>query len=155
MKRPVDATDAVIPVTPLSPAEPLWRIAPTRSDDGRNLADFMMLIPGLASSGDAARRHVAETLKAVCAQFDDAVAFVELNYRLNLLWVSVVAEPGLSGRVAQAIRVRLPGALLVGGQLGAVPTLSVVQSGWRARVLRVLAVLRPGQRRLTGPADGT
>ena len=42
----------------LGPAEPLWRLSPTRTDDGRNLADFMMLIPGLGARPEAARELV-------------------------------------------------------------------------------------------------
>ncbi|MGD1982479.1 MAG: hypothetical protein PVF93_01085 [Chromatiaceae bacterium] len=129
--------------SPLRPAEPLWQVAPTRRADGRCLADFMMLIPGLAGAESAGRRHVSESVRSVCEGFGDAVAFAEINYRLNLLWVSVEAEPGLSGRVASAIRERLPDALLVGGQLGAMPAFPAPRQRWRAWVERLRSLPRP------------
>ena len=46
-----DVIRAVMPRAPMTPAQPLWRIVPTRGDDGRCLADFMMLVPGLAGGG--------------------------------------------------------------------------------------------------------
>lgn len=106
----------------LGPAVPLWRIAPTRDSDGRCVADFMMLIPRLRSRPTAARELVARQVREVCESYGTRVVFVEVNYALNLLWVSVAAEPGLAGQVARSIRGRIPEALLVGGQLGAVPT---------------------------------
>ena len=116
----------------IDPAVPLWRLSPTHADDGQSLADFMMLVPGLAGGGETARRHVTDAVRSVCEDFGDAVAFAEVNYKLNTLWVSVAAEPGLTARVASEIRQRLPDALLIGGQLGAVPTLTLVTRGWRA-----------------------
>jgi hypothetical protein len=113
------------PVAPrvraMDPAPPLWRLAPTRGDDGRCLADFMMLIPGLGGRPERARALVAGRVREVCESYGGQVAFADINYSLNVLWVSVAAEPGLAGRVAQSIRGRVPEALLVGGQLGAVP----------------------------------
>lgn len=138
-----DKVQIVTNETPLRPAEPLWQLAPTRRPDGRCLADFMMLIPGLAVAENAGRRHVSDSVRAVCEGFGDAVAFAEINYRLNVLWVSVEAEPGLTGRVASAIRERLPDALLVGGQLGAVPTLPTPRRAWRAWFARLCSLPRP------------
>jgi hypothetical protein len=133
---------------PLRPAEPLWRLAPTRHSDGRNLADFMMLIPGLADAGGAGRRHVSDSVRGVCESFGGAVAFAEINYRLNILWVSVEAEPGLTGQVASAIRARVPDALLVGGQLGAMPMLPARRWTWRSWLDRLRALPGPVRARL-------
>jgi hypothetical protein len=135
----------------MRPAEPLWRLAPTRGDDGRCLADFMMLIPGLSKSGAAARHHIADAIRRVCEDFGESVAFADINYRLNVLWVSVEAEPGLAGRVAAAIRQRVPAAMLVGGQLGAVPALPTATRRWtwwtKVRSLPAPLVARlPGRR---------
>ena len=136
----------------LGPAVPLWRIAPTRDGDGRCLADFMMLIPRLGSRPHAAREQVALQVREVCRAYGGQVVFAEVNYALNLLWVSVAAEPGLAGRVAQSIRGRIPDARLVGGQLGAVPmpVPGVAGGGLGAR-LRGLR--RRMLRRLAGPGD--
>lgn len=108
------------------PARPLWQVVPTRAADGRMLADFMMLIPSLRNGSDAVRALVARRVREVCAAYDGQVAFADINYSISVLWVSVDAEPGLAGRVAQSIRGRLPDALLIGGQLGAVPVPAVV-----------------------------
>jgi hypothetical protein len=79
------------------------------------------------------------------------VVFADINYAINVLWVSVAAEPLLAGRVAQSIRARVPEALLIGGQLGAA-ALPVVRldggRGWRP--LRRL--VRRATRLLGGPA---
>jgi hypothetical protein len=138
---------------PLRPAEPLWQLAPTRRSDGRGLADFMMLIPGMATAGDAGRRHVSASIQAVCEGFGEAVVFAEINYRLNILWVSVDAEPGLTGRVASAVRERIPDALLVGGQLGAIPTLPVRNRVWRNWIRTLRALPLPIVARLPGRVD--
>jgi len=116
---------------PIDPAEPLWRLAPTRDEDGRCLADFMMLIPRLGECPAAVRECIGGRIRDVCATFGDRVAFADLNYSLNVLWISVAAEPGLAGQVAQAIRTRVPEARLIGGQLGAVPSGLVASPGRR------------------------
>jgi hypothetical protein len=134
----------------LGPALPLWRIAPTRDDDGRCLADFMMLIPRLRSRPAAAREEVARRVREVCEAYRGQVVFAEVNYALNLLWVSVAAEPGLAGRVAQSIRGRIPDARLVGGQLGAVPV-PVAVAGSTGLVGRLRGLRRRVLRRLAGP----
>ena len=107
------------PGSGLAPAEPLWRVVPTRAEDGRCLADFMMLIPGLGARPRGGRLQVAAVIREVCESYGEQVAFADVNYAINVLWVSVAAEPGLAGRVAYSIRQRVPEALLVGGQLGA------------------------------------
>lgn len=130
----------------MNPAQPLWRLAPTHDDAGRSLADFMMLIPGLGTRPAAVRRLIADRVREVCAAYDSQVAFADINYSLNVLWVSVRAEPGLAGRVAQSIRGRVPEARLVGGQLGAVAvpaTGPAGGSGWWRRARRRTALLLP------------
>ena len=124
----------------LGPAEPLWRLVPTRADDGRSFADFMMLIPGLGTRPPQGRQRVTALIREVCESYGDQVAFADVNDAINVLWVSVSAEPGLVGRVAQAIRQQVPEALLVGGQLGAVCAISPTgpgRSGWRHRLRRL------------------
>jgi len=105
---------------PLVPAQPLWRLAPTRDRDGRGVADFMMLIPRLGERPAGCRERVESAVREVCESFGEQVVFADLNHAINVLWISVDAQPGLTGRVARSIRERIPEALLVGGQLGAV-----------------------------------
>lgn len=108
---------------------PLWQLAPTRGRSGQGMADFMMLIPGLADRSAVERVHAQNVVREICESYGEQVAFADINLSLNLLWVSVDARPGLAGRVAASIRQRLPDALLVGGQLGMVAALPAVQSG--------------------------
>jgi hypothetical protein len=116
---------------PIDPAEPLWRLAPTHDENGQSLADFMMLIPRLGDCPAGVRDCIGSRIRDVCATFGDRVAFADVNYSLNVLWVSVAAEPGLAGQVAQAIRAQVPQARLIGGQLGAVPSGLVASPGRR------------------------
>ena len=74
---------ALTPGPCASPAEPLWRLAPTRGKDGRSLADFMMLIPGLARKPQACRERVAALIREVGASYGARVAFADINYRFN------------------------------------------------------------------------
>jgi len=134
------------------PAQPLWRLAPTRGQDGRCLADFMMLIPGLAERPRVSRDRVAAEIRAVCESYGDRVAFADINYAINVLWVSVAAEPGLGGQLARAIRQRVPDALLVGGQLGPASGLQApgrASPSWWRRLRRLSGV----RMRLPGPRD--
>ena len=134
----------------VGPAQPLWRLAPTRGDDGRCLADFMMLIPGLARKPQACRERVASLIREVCESYGDRVAFADINYRINVLWVSVAADPGLGGQVARSIRQRVPDALLVGGHLGVSSALQAAappRDGWWQRLRR----LSKGVARLPNP----
>ncbi|MGB5495508.1 MAG: hypothetical protein WBP89_13030 [Sedimenticolaceae bacterium] len=138
----------------LGPAEPLWRLVPTRADDGRSFADFMMLIPGLGTRPPQGRQRVTALIREVCESYGDQVAFADVNYAINVLWVSVSAEPGLVGRVAQAIRQQVPEALLVGGQLGAI--CAITPSGPRNRAWRhhLSGLSRRATRLLRGPQRG-
>ena len=129
------------------PAEPLWRLVPTRRDDGHSLADFMMLIPGLAAKPRASRERVAIAIRKVCESYGDRIAFADINYTISVLWVSVAAEPGLGGQVARSIRQEVPEALLVGGQLGPPGGLQT-RGRWRRGWLRRLHRLSQGASRL-------
>ena len=120
---------------PFQPGAPLWRHAPARDREGSPLSDVLLLVPGLRQGG-AIRDLVAAQLQAALGEFDDRVVFANLNLALGLAWVTVSAEPGLPGEVAEAIRRRVPDARLVSGQLQRPRTL---QLGWAARVRALLA----------------
>ncbi len=91
---------------------PLYDRVPRSGSDGRALGDFMMLLPGLRDASPARLREKAAAIEAVLCRFP-GVVFAELNVPLNLLWVSLVPEFGLSVRVAATIRERVPEALLI------------------------------------------
>lgn len=97
----------------LSPAKPLWQRAPTHDAAGQRLSDFMMLIPRL---GRRSQHHIKQTLN--CLQevvncYQHAIVFVDLNLRLNVLWVSVKPIPGICLELPAAIKSRVPEALLI------------------------------------------
>jgi hypothetical protein len=97
----------------LEPDEPLWKRVPSRDSEGRPLADFMMIVPGLRDKPEAGLRTTVGELEKVLTFYGRFVVFADLNLRLNLLWVSVKPIPGITLEVAAAIKQRVPEALLV------------------------------------------
>jgi hypothetical protein len=96
----------------LEPDVPLWQIVPTRGADGRPLLDFMMLIPGLRNRP---QQHINTTminLQLALAPYHDVV-FVNFNLKINVLWVSANARPGIILELVAAIQRLVPEALLV------------------------------------------
>jgi hypothetical protein len=94
-------------------AEPLRMRAPSHDEQGRPLADFMMLIPGLR---DKPRHLIDTTIRDVhiaLTHFSHAVVFAEFNLRLNLLWVSIRPIHGIRLEIAGAIQRHVPEAKLV------------------------------------------
>jgi hypothetical protein len=102
------------PARAFEPIEPLWRRLPSRDAEGRRLADFMMLIPGLKRRNDAEIRRRLQAIHEVLEGYRDVIAFVEMNLRINTLWVSVRARPGLCLEIPLAIQSAVPEALLIG-----------------------------------------
>lgn len=109
---------------PWLPANELWRIVPKRDDKGRYCADFMMLLPGLKKANATRKVQVYGLLQSALDDFGEQILFAEVNLKLNSVWVSVVAKPGLCSEVASVIHEKIPDALLVGGQLAAHKKLS-------------------------------
>lgn len=138
MTQPRQSNRGLVGGPRYTPAVPLWHVAPTRGSDGRCLADFMMLIPRLGSRSPLYRERALMLIREVCEAYGEQIAFADVNYSINVLWVSVAAEPGLAGRVAQSIRGRLPEARLVGGHL-ATGALPVVPGRGLRRLLRGLS----------------
>lgn len=96
------------------PIEPLWQRLPSRDANGQRLADFMMFIPGLKRRSDVEIRQRLHAIHQVLEGYHDVIAFVEMNLRINTLWVSVKARPGLCLEIPAAIRSVVPEALLIG-----------------------------------------
>lgn len=126
---PAPATGAIEPFDPkaapatrpalrracaFEPIEPLWRRLPSRDERGRRLADFMMLIPGLKRRSEVEIRQRLQAIHGVLENYREVIAFVEMNLRINTLWVSVQARPGLCLEIPAAIKCVVPEALLVG-----------------------------------------
>jgi len=97
----------------LMPAEPLWNRVPTRDSSGQRLSDFMMLIPKLRQRPTHQIEQVLRELQQVLAFYERSVVFVDLNLKLNLLWVSVKPVPGICLELPTAIQARIPEARLV------------------------------------------
>lgn len=104
----------VRPACAFQPIEPLWQRLPRRDQHGQRLADFMMLIPGLKRRSEHEIRQRLQAIHDVLESYGDVVAFVEMNLRINTLWVSVQARPGLCLEIPAAIKCAVPEALLVG-----------------------------------------
>ncbi len=97
----------------MEPSQPLWKRVPKRDREGKPLSDFMMLIPRLRQSPAAHQQEIATQLAKVLMHYQDVVVFADLNLRLNLLWVSLRAVPGMCLEIPAAIKVAVPEAMLV------------------------------------------
>lgn len=99
-------------VSQIEPGEPLWKLAPTRDENGKPLCDFMVLIPKL---GKRAPEHVSFVYGHISSVLDryDEVVFANMDLALNLLWVSHKHRHGLAVEIVCAIRQNVPEAVLV------------------------------------------
>lgn len=98
----------------ISPAEPLWKLAPTRDEHGKHLGDFLMIIPRLSKKPEHYIKQTLSDLDKALKQFSDSVVFANLDMKLNTLWVSFKNEPGLFMEITAAVKRSVPEALLVG-----------------------------------------
>lgn len=94
----------------VSPADALWRYAPSRDENHSPTSDLMMLLPGLKSASNQVRDVIQNQLQDVLESFDDRILFADLNLRLGILWVTVRSEVGLCAEVINAIRNRIEDA---------------------------------------------
>lgn len=94
-------------------SEPLWKRAPTRDLRGKPYADFMMLIPGLRSFEPSYLRDIVNKLEAVLKHYEDDIILADLNLKINVLWVTMQAHPGLTAEIAALIHHVVPEAKLV------------------------------------------
>ena len=98
----------------LAPAEPLWKLAPTRDENGGPVSDVLMIIPKLKTKPE---QHIKDTLANIefaLKQFKDEVLFANLDMKLNTLWVSFKAVPGVYVDIVSALKTNVPEAVLVG-----------------------------------------
>jgi hypothetical protein len=96
----------------IEPGTPLWQIVPTRDEDGRPLADFMILIPGLRSQPQYVLNTTLNNIQKVLEQCREVV-FVNLNLKINVLWVSVNCRQGIIMELVTSIQRQVPEAVLV------------------------------------------
>jgi hypothetical protein len=98
----------------LAPAEPLWKLAPTRDENGGPVSDVLMIIPKLKTKPE---QHIKDTLANIefaLKQYKDEVLFANLDMKLNTLWVSFKAVPGVYVDIVSALKASVPEAVLVG-----------------------------------------
>lgn len=98
----------------MSPAEPLWKIAPTRDENGDPVSDFLMIIPKLRHKPEMHIKSTLDEIDRALKQFKTDIVFANMDMKLNTLWVSFKSEPGLFMKIAAAIKLRVPEAVLVG-----------------------------------------
>ena len=96
----------------MQPGVPLWKLVPTRDEEGVPLCDFMVLIPRLklrdALYIGKAQSHIAGVLER-----HREVVFANMDLNLNLLWVSHRHRSGTMLEIIHAIRLAVPEAVLV------------------------------------------
>lgn len=98
------------------PARPLWQRVPTRTDSGERAADFMMLVRKLNQLDTSRQQRVLDQLHAVLNLYRRQILLVDLNLRINLLWVSHTPRPGLGFEIAAHIHHEVPQAKLISQQ---------------------------------------
>ncbi|WP_455365916.1 hypothetical protein [Kaarinaea lacus] len=101
----------------LSPAEPLWKRVPMQNAEGKNLSDFMMIIPRLKHESVDRVKTIINEIDQVLRYYEKFVVFADLNLNLNVLWVSVQPVAGICVEVAAAIHHRVPEAKLVASKV--------------------------------------
>lgn len=98
----------------LSPAEPLWKLAPTRDADGGPVSDVLLIIPKLKTRPE---QHIKDTLANIefaLKQYSNEILFANLDMKLNTLWVSFKAVPGVYVDIVSTLMHNVPEAVLVG-----------------------------------------
>ncbi len=100
--------------TAINPAEPLWKLAPTRDETGKPLSDFLMIIPKLKTKPDHIIKQTLNEIDIALRQFSNLVVFANIDMKLNTLWVSFKNQPGLYMDIVAAVKLRVPEAVIVG-----------------------------------------
>lgn len=98
----------------LSPAEPLWKVAPTRDENGGPVSDILMIIPKLKLKPQHYIKQTLSDIEQALKQFSNIIIFANMDMKLNTLWVSFKAQPGVLAQIIAAIRLRVPEAVIVG-----------------------------------------
>ncbi|MDH5388680.1 MAG: hypothetical protein OEY06_09540 [Gammaproteobacteria bacterium] len=98
----------------IKPAEPLWKLAPTRDDDGNRVSDLLMIIPKLKSKPKHYIQATLSEIEVALRQYKHLVLFVNVDMKLNTLWVSFKAQPGLFADITASLKFHVPEAVVVG-----------------------------------------
>lgn len=95
------------------PSEPLWQRVPTHDDAGNPYADFVMLIPGLKKFEAVFLEEIINKLNSVFKLYEKDIILVDLNLKINTLWVTLRPRIGLSSEIAALIHHLVPQAKLI------------------------------------------
>ena len=87
---------------------PLWQRVPKRDAVGRPYIDFMMFAPRLNRRSPHEQENVALLVRGVLTRYDECVVFADLNFKINVLWVSLKQRPGLLSELVAALRAKVP-----------------------------------------------
>ncbi|MCK4833170.1 MAG: hypothetical protein KAT12_00295 [Gammaproteobacteria bacterium] len=98
----------------IAPAEPLWKLAPTRDKEGGPVSDVLMIIPKLKTKPEQYIKDTLANIEFALKQFSDDVLFANVDMKLNTLWVSFKAVPGVYGDIVSTLKTSVPEAVLVG-----------------------------------------
>ena len=109
----MDKTELKLSVD-LSPAEPLWKLAPTRDKDGGPVSDLLMIIPKLKTKPEQYIKDTLANIEFALKQYKNEILFANLDMKLNTLWVSFKAVPGVYGDIVFTLKSSVPEAVLVG-----------------------------------------
>jgi len=105
----MDKTELKLSVN-ISPATPLWKLAPTRDTDGGPVSDVLIIIPKLKNRPEKYIKDTMANIEFALKQFSNEILFANLDMKLNTLWVSFKAVPGVYVDIVASV----PEAVLVG-----------------------------------------
>ena len=98
----------------IKPAGPLWKVAPTRDENGEHLGDFLMIIPKLKHKPEHIIKETLGEIENILKKYSSRVVFANIDMKLNTLWVSFKPKPGLFSEITSAIQLCVPEARIVG-----------------------------------------
>ncbi len=98
----------------LAPAVPLWKLAPTKDKDGGPVSDLLMIIPKLKSRPEQYIKDTLANIEFALKQYNNDILFANLDMKLNTLWVSFRAVPGVYVDIVSTLKINVPEAVLVG-----------------------------------------
>ena len=98
----------------LSPAEPLGKMAPTKDENGGPVSDLLMIIPKLKYKPEAVIRETFANIEFALMQHNKNILFANVDMKLNTLWVSFKAVPGVYAEIVSCLKINVPEAVLVG-----------------------------------------
>ncbi len=98
----------------LTPAEPLYKLAPTRDENGGPVSDLLMIIPKLKTKPEQYIKDTLANIEFALKQFSNEILFANVDMKLNTLWVSFKAVPGIYGQIVSTLKTNVPEAVIVG-----------------------------------------